>query len=396
MKLRDLRIEYRRNPVGLDVEKPRFSWKLDSDKQGCMQKAYQVQVMDMQTGVSVWDSKKTESDQSVLVEYAGKPLMSETDYQVSVRIWDNQGNEAVIQGVFETGLLHPEKMEAEWITSGFPKGEKACPVFFKDISLKRNIKKARIYATALGLYEIDIDGEKAGSDYFAPGWTSYHHRLQVQTYDVTEMLQKKENVCMQITVADGWYKGPFGFTLRPDIYGDQTAALAELHITYEDGEKEVVKTDIGWKVKTGAIRESQIYFGETIDSTFAASEADARPVQILEQDKQILIGQEGEPVQITCRTQAKELIVTPKGELVLDFGQNMSGFVEVHVSGEAGQGEDGQKIVIYHAETLDRDGNFYPDTLRQATSIDTYICNGKEQSFRPHFTFHGFRYIRLD
>lgn len=396
MKLRDLRIEYRRNPIGLDVEKPRFSWKLDSDKQGCMQKAYQVQVMDMQTGVSVWDSKKTESDQSVLVEYAGKPLMSETDYQVSVRIWDNQGNEAVIQGVFETGLLHPEKMEAEWITSGFPKGEKACPVFFKDISLKRNIKKARIYATALGLYEIEIDGEKAGSDYFAPGWTSYHHRLQVQTYDVTEILQKKENVCMQITVADGWYKGPFGFTLRSDIYGDQTAALAELHITYEDGEKEVVKTDIGWKVKTGAIRESQIYFGETIDSTFAASEADARPVQILEQDKQILIGQEGEPVQITCRTQAKELIVTPKGELVLDFGQNMSGFVEVHVSGEAGQGEDGQKIVIYHAETLDRDGNFYPDTLRQATSIDTYICNGKEQSFRPHFTFHGFRYIRLE
>ncbi len=395
MQVRDIRVEYRKNPIGLDVKKPRFSWKLISEKQNCLQEAYQIRIVETDSGKCVWDTDKVLSDQSVLVEYAGESLQSETAYQVSVHVWDNQVEEAEAVCTFETGLLHPETMEASWITSGFAEEEKACPVFFKDIVLSGKVKKARIYATALGLYQINLDGKKVGEDFFTPGWTSYHHRIQVQTYNVTEMLDE-DSARMEIIVADGWYKGPFGFTLRPNIYGDKTAALAELHITYEDGTKEIVKTDADWKVTTGAIRESQIYFGEIIDSTFAASEKDSKAVQILEQDKSILIGQEGEPVQITCRTEAKELIVTPKGELVLDFGQNMSGFVEVHVPGTAGCGEAGQKIVVYHAEVLDKDGNFYPETLRQATSVDTYICNGEEQIFRPHFTFHGFRYIRLE
>ena len=405
MLLRDVHVEYRKNPIGLDVKSPRFSWKLDTDKQNCLQEAYQIRIVETDRGKCVWNTEKVISDQSVLVEYAGESLQPGTAYQVSVHVWDNQGEEAETECTFETGLLHPETMEADWITSGFAEDKKVCPVFFKDVALNGEVKKARIYATALGLYQIDLDGKKVGEDFFTPGWTSYHHRVQVQTYDVTKMLQSsvsdgkqesEKSVRMEITVADGWYKGPFGFTLRPNIYGDKAAALAELHITYEDGTKEVVKTGADWKVTTGAIRESQIYFGETIDSTFTADETASKPVQILDHDKSVLIGQEGEPVQITCRTEAKELIITPKGELILDFGQNMSGFVEVHVSGTAGCGEAGQKIVVYHAEVLDKDGNFYPETLRQATSVDTYICNGEEQIFRPHFTFHGFRYIRLE
>lgn len=395
MELKKVRVEYRENPIGLDVEKPRFSWVLESDKQNCMQAAYQIQVQGADSRQCVWDSEKTESGQSVLAEYAGKALQPETQYRYLIQVWDSQGEHAEAEGTFETGLLHPEQMAAKWITSGFSEEEKACPVFFKDISLKGPVKKARLYATALGLYEIELNGQKAGDTYFAPGWTSYHHRIQYQSYDVADLLGEI-SVRMQITVADGWYKGPFGFTLRPNIYGDKTAALAELHITYENGEKEIIGTDANWKVTTGPIRESQIYFGETIDSTFTASDTDSKPVQILEQDKGVLVSQDSEPVQITCRTEAKELIVTPKGELVLDFGQNMSGFVEVHVLGTEGAGESGQKITVHHAEVLDKDGNFYPETLRQATSVDTYICNGTEQIFRPHFTFHGFRYIRLE
>lgn len=394
MELKKVRVEYRDNPIGLDVKKPRFSWILDSEKQNCMQTAYHILVLESESQATVWDSGKVESEQSVLIEYAGEELQPETSYKYLVKVWDNQDGVASAGGTFETGLLHPEHMAADWITSGFSEEEKACPVFFKDVTLHGKVAKARIYATALGLYQIDINSHKVGDSFFTPGWTSYHHRVQYQTYDVTELLVA-DAAHLEITVADGWYKGPFGFTLRPNIYGDRTAALAELHITYADGTEEVIGTGADWKVTTGKIRESQIYFGETIDSTFVASEMDTKAVQVLELDKSVLVGQEGEPVQITCRTQAKELIVTPKGELVLDFGQNMSGFVEVRVSGTAGCGEAGQKIVVNHAETLDKDGNFYPETLRQATSVDTYICNGQEQVFRPHFTFHGFRYIRL-
>lgn len=394
MEIKKLRVEYRENPIGLDVKKPRFSWILASEKQNCMQTAYQIQVTESESQAAAWDSGKVESEQSVLVEYAGEELKPEMSYKVLVQVWDNKGESASAAGTFETGLLHPEQMTADWITSGFSAEERACPVFFKDVVLRGKVAKARIYATALGLYQIDLNGHKVGDSFFTPGWTSYHHRVQYQTYDVTDLLAG-DAARMEITVADGWYKGPFGFTLRPNIYGDRTAALAELHITYVDGTKEVVGTGTDWKVTTGKIRESQIYFGETIDSTFTVSEEDAKAVQVLDLDKSVLVSQESEPVQITCRTQAKELIVTPKGELVLDFGQNMSGFVEVRVPGTAGCGEAGQKIVVNHAETLDKDGNFYPDTLRQATSVDTYICNGQEQVFLPHFTFHGFRYIRL-
>lgn len=395
MELRNVRIEYREEPIGLDVKKPRFSWIVESKVPNCVQSAYRIQVMERNAlgkmcGL-VWDSGKVVSSQSVLVEYGGNTLKAETEYEFVICVWDNQENLAEAKGHFETGLLMLEKINAKWITSGFPEEEKACPVFTRKIHPDKEVVRARIYATAMGLYEMALDGKKVGDSYFTPGWTSYHHRLQYQTYDVTKYFNRKEaeEFEWEITVADGWYKGPFGFTLKPDIYGDKTAVLAELHLVYVDGTEEIVKTDETWSVTTGAIRESQIYFGETVDSTFESEER--HPVKILDQEKRNLIGQEGEAVRITMRTDAKKMIVTPKEEVVLDFGQNMSGFVEVHVCGVRGQ-----KIVIHHAETLDKDGNFYPETLRQAVSIDTYICDGTQQIFRPHFTFHGFRYIWIE
>lgn len=194
---------------------------------------------------------------------------------------------------------------------------------------------------------------------------------------------------IEITVGNGWYKGIFGFTCTPNQYGDRVALLAELHVVYEDGTREIIGTDTGWQVTTGVVRYSEIYMGETIDSTFHAKESSAA-VPFTYPMEQIL-AQESEPVRITRRTAAKEVIRTPKGETVLDFGQNMAGIVELTV-----QGKPGQKIVIRHAETLDKDGNFYPETLRQAKSVDTYICDGSRQTFLPHFTFHGFRYICVE
>lgn len=393
MQVTNLRTEYQENPLGLDTARPRFSWKMESDRTGTMQTAYQVQVI--LEGQMVWDSGRQESDQSVLVEYAGPALQAEQIYAYRVIVWDNHGEMAEAGGSFETGLLAGTNFQAEWITHPFAKEETACPIFVKTITLKKpvnqSIKRARIYTTALGVYEIKFDGEKVGDTFFAPGWTNYKKRLQYQTYDVTAFLDQDMSAehTLEIMVGNGWYKGIFGFACTPDHYGSQVALLAELHVTYEDGSREVIATDQGWQVKTGSVRYSEIYMGETIDSTFAGTSLVA--VAPFTYPMENITAQECDPVRITKRTPAKELILTPNGEKVLDFGQNMAGFVELTV-----QGKTGQKIVVRHAETLDRNGNFYSGTLRQAKSVDTYICDGTKQTFLPHFTFHGFRYICVE
>lgn len=392
MRLKDVCVEYRHNPIGLDVRCPRFSWKLDSLESETVQTAYQIRVNSIHalTGEEkeVWNTGKVESDQSVLVAYAGEKLEQETRYRCLLKVWDNHENEAEEQVNFETGIMNAENMNAEWITHSFSEDETACPVFLREFVTERKVKCARLYATALGLYEITLDGKRVGDAYFTPGWTNYRKRLQYQTYDVTEFLEAKEHR-IEITVADGWYKGPYGFIIQSNIYGDRTAALAELHLLYEDGTEERIGTDSEWQVTTGSIRYSEIYMGETIDSTM--KEGIVTRAEAYSYPMENLIGQENEPVRITKRFPVKELIEAPNGDRILDFGQNMAGFVELKV-----HGKPGQKIVVYHAETLDKDGNFYSETLRQAKSVDTYICDGTDQVFHPHFTFHGFRYIRVE
>ncbi|PFO07771.1 alfa-L-rhamnosidase, partial [Bacillus sp. AFS076308] len=250
MILKDLRIEYRKNPIGLDVKKPRFSWKIASEEQNVLQTAYQIIVE--KEGKIVWESGKRKSSSSVLVEYEGIELDACSLYRVQVTAWDNKGNQATVREHFETGLLKGTNFSAEFITHDFPADETACPVFVKEFQVEKEIKKVRVYATALGVYEIKINGEKVGDTFFAPGWTNYKKRLQYQTYQADDMLHKQNKI--EITVGNGWYKGIFGFACTPNHYGDRVAALAEIHITYSDGTKEIIKTDESWKMTTGKIR----------------------------------------------------------------------------------------------------------------------------------------------
>lgn len=386
MRLYDFRTEYRENPIGLTEKAPRFSWKIESDEKDTVQTSYEIKVTD-ENGKLVWDSGKKISDQSVLISYEGEALAGETFYSVEVTVADNHGNVESVEGSFETGIFNQTEFKAQMITSDFPEEETACPVFGKTFAIDKKVKKARLYATAHGVYEVTLNGQTVGDYRMAPGWTSYHNRLQYQIYDVTEQLVEENKIA--ITVGNGWYKGILGFYCQPNQYGTQAGAFAELHVEYEDGSKEVIATDETWAVKTGEIRYSEIYMGETIDTD--APEIKEGKVVVKEFDKAVLTAQENEPVRITEKIVGKELIVTPKGEKLVDFGQIVTGVVEVHA-----KGEKGQKIVIRHAEVLDKDGNFYPETLRQAKSIDTFICNGEEQIFRPHFTFHGFRYISVE
>ncbi|OMG00844.1 alfa-L-rhamnosidase [Paenibacillus sp. FSL R7-0337] len=385
MELNNLRIEYMDNPLGLDIPNPRFSWHLVSSAQGVMQTAYQITVT--KDTEEVWNSGKVEADTSILVEYAGLPLQASSFYQIHVTAWDNQGNQASIAGHFETGLLKGSNFTADWITHTFPDDETAPPVFQKIFTAEKDIQSARLYASSLGVYEISINGNRVGDHYFAPGWTNYKERLQYQTYSLDGLLEQQNKI--EITVGNGWYKGIFGFTCTPNHYGDRVAAIAELHIVYTDGSKEVIVTDESWKVTKGPIRSSEIYMGETYDSCYA--DDTQYEVVPFSYNNERLVAQECEPVRITKRLPAVKLFTTPKGEQVIDFGQILTGFVELQITGR-----EGQVITIRHAEVLDKEGNLYPETLRQAISIDRFICNGKEQVFRPHFTFHGFRYIAVE
>lgn len=275
MRITDLRVEYRKNPLGLDTAKPRFSWKIESEQTDTMQTAYQIQVIS--EGRMIWDPGRCRSDESVLVEYAGAALAAECLYEYRAVVWDNHGEMAEAVGTFETGLLAGTNFKAKWVTHPFSAEETACPVFVKEIALEKKVKRARIYATALGVYEIRLDGKKVGNAFFAPGWTNYKKRLQYQTYDATELFGEKDSGkhVLEITVGNGWYKGILGFTCTPCNYGDKAALLAQLHVTYDDGTEEVFATGDDWRVKTGPVRYSELYMGETIDSTWKSEDAAA-------------------------------------------------------------------------------------------------------------------------
>ncbi len=385
MKIYDFRIEYRKEPTGMSVRIPRFSWKLESEEKNVIQRAYHLQVIC--DGKTAWDSGRTESDRSVLVPYMGEELEEERKYQVKLTVEDNQGNLAESHTYFETGIFDPEQFQAKMITHDFDAEETACPVFYKRFSIKKEVRQAWIYATAHGVYEISMNGNRVGEDYMAPGWTSYNKRLQYQSYDITQYLEEENEV--DVTVGNGWYKGILGFDCKPDRYGDRVEAFAEIHILYADGTRETIATDATWGVRTGEIRYSEIYMGETIDTS--RPKIKVGHVTEVPFDKSVLSPQENEPVRVTQRFEPKKMFTDPAGNRVVDFGQNITGLVEVRV-----KGRKGQKITVRHAETLDKDGVFYPETLRSAKSHDTYILNGEEQTLMPHFTFHGFRYIAVD
>ena len=383
LKLYDLTIEYKHEPLGLDEVQPRFSWKLESDKQDTVQAAYRLALNC--GGKTVWDSDRVESEQSILNEYLGPNLTPRTGYTWTVTVWDNHGETGETASRFETGLLSGSAFEgkAQWITHTLDKTSPVSPVLYKDFVVTGTVKKARLYATALGMYEAQVNGEPVDDTYFHPGWTNYRKRLQYQTYAVTLHSGKNR---VALTLANGWYKGTLGFMPEPNHYGDTTAALAALCITYADGHEEWLGTDESWLCTTGAVQFSEIYDGETQD--FTAAPAELQPVRLFDYGFDTIIGQENEPVRCLQRLPAVKDFTTPKGEKVYDFDQNLTGWVEVEI-----YGEPGQQLTLRHAESLDENGNFYTENLSWAKATDTYVLSGGKQILHPHFTWHGFRYL---
>ena len=250
----------------------------------------------------------------------------------------------------------------------------------------------------MGLYELRLNGKKVGNDLFTPGWTSYKNRIQYQTYDVTTLLTAKNAI--GAIVGDGWYRGNIGIKGQRSYYGDKSALLAQLEINYTDGTRETITTDSNWKATTGPILESDIYNGEHYDARLElngwdhAGYADSKWKSATGYDftKSTLIAPQGVPVQAIQEIKPVKLIKTPKGESVLDMGQNMVGVVRLKVNGNSGD-----KVVVKFAEVLDKAGNFYTDNLRAAKCTDIYILKGGgEEVYQPLFTFHGFRFVKLE
>jgi alpha-L-rhamnosidase len=270
----DLSTEYYSNPVGIDAMNPRFSWKIISKNQNTWQTAWQVQVAagpdQLAEGTLIWDTGRTASPTSVHNSYRGPQLESAKRYYWRARVWDNHGNSSPWSEVafWEMGLLDSGDWLADWIEPELeedPAISNPAPMLRREFETGENIKSARAYVTAHGLYEMHINGRRVGQEYFTPGWTSYHNRLQYQTYDVTELLQPGRNAA-GVILGDGWFRGFIGWGDQRNYYGEKLALLAQIVITYEDGSKQVVVSDGNWKASTGPILKSDIYNGEEYDA----------------------------------------------------------------------------------------------------------------------------------
>lgn len=278
-------------------------------------------------------------------------------------------------------------VQGQWIAAPLQDTD-AVPVFFKSFRAEKRIHRATLTITALGVYEAWLNGSRVGQFVLAPGWTSYAHRLQVQRYDVTAQLKKGNELA--VLVGRGWFSSPIGFSdeLRRAGQSRPRALLAWLCLEDEDGEKTVIGTDESWLCRESAIRKSEIYDGETFDATFVPP----APVhaQVLDYPVDMLIEQEGEEVHEQERVQAQRVFTTPEGDVVVDFGQEITGYVAFSVAAR-----QGDEVLIQHAEVLDKRGNFYNENYRSARAEIRYTCKEGMNVYHPRLTFYGFRMIRL-
>lgn len=402
--------EYKTNPIGIDSPQPRLSWKLSSSNQSVLQTAYQIRVADASGKLKnnkdlVWDSGKIESDKSIHIPYAGPALSSGKRVYWQVMVWDNFNDKSTWSEVayWEMGLLKESDWRASFISAAIDEDLSKpgpSPFLRKEFNVTKPVTSARVYVTSLGLYNLELNGKKVGDELFTPGWTSYNKRLQYQVYDVKEQITPGANA-FGVILGDGWYRGHIGWgENNRNRYGEKLALLLQLELIYQDGSKELVLSDASWKGKTGPILFSDIYNGETFDarqsdknwSTAAFDDAGWKNVKILDHTKNALVASQGEPVKRIQEIRPVKLLITPKGEKVFDLGQNIVGWARLKVNGK-----QGDKVTITFAEVLDKEGNFYTDNLRGAKTTDVYILRGEgEEIYEPHFTFHGFRYVRVD
>lgn len=385
MKISHLKINHLTNPLGFDLANPTISYVV-TEAAGKRQASAQVQVsLKEDFSEMLYDSGECDSIVSTGFELP-IVLSPKTRYYWKVRVTDETGDSAVsdVQW-FETAKTVTGETctwQAKWITPQMEKEVQA--VVWQDIEISKPVARARAYVIGLGLYEFYFNGEKQGDECLLPGFCDYDSWLQYQTYELQPGLGKSR---VELVLGDGWYKGQYGLRKKEENYGDRLAALAEIHVWYEDGTEEVFGTDEHWKARKSRISGSGIYSGETFDMTLDVSETFGTELIELGYDR--LSPRLSPPITVHERLKPVEVIHTPAGETILDMGQNMVGWLEFHCNAPSGT-----KLYFQFGEIL-QDGNFYNENLRTAAAEFTYISDGKERDVRQHFTFYGFRFVKV-
>lgn len=359
--------------------KPNISFSLISDVPGESLRQATIQV-------GKWEKKTTNQINN---RYDGlfRPF---TEYKVTVRAVGTSGEEAETAASFETGRLGTP-WQAKWITdASYDYPEKVSPVpmtFRKDFTVTKKVRRALINSTALGVYELQMNGSKVGEDYFAPGFTSYEHQIQYQTYEVTSMLSASNWITA--VVAGGWAAGSFTYHRKNKISADRQAFLLELRLEYEDGTAEILGTDESWQVtQDGPYRMAEWYDGETYDATVDPERISWKTADVTApRGTPEILAQYGSPVRVKEVRNPVSCSKGPDGELIYDFGQNFAGVVCAKIHGKRGQ-----KVIFHHAEVL-VDGRLFLKSLRTAKAAATYVCLDGEQTYSPRLTYMGFRYV---
>lgn len=398
-----VRFEHLRETLGAGTPSPRMSWTVRTAAEGWRQAAYQVAAY-RTDGQPRGATGRVESDQSVLVPWPFAPLASRESVTVRVQVWGVDGGASGWSAdlPIEAGLLGTDDWLARFVAPDWDEDTtrpQPSPILRREFRARPGVARARLYISALGVYEAEVNGNRVGDHVLAPGWTSYDHRIRYQTFDLTGLLQEGDNAIGAI-LGDGWYRGRLGFNGgRRNIYGDRLALLAQLEIEYEDGSKDFVVTDEAWRAATGPVLASDIYDGETYDarlerpgwSSPGYDDGDWAGVQLLDKDLSILVAPTGPPVRRTDLVEPVAITKSPSGRTLVDFGQNLVGRLRLTVRGEAGQ-----TVTLRHAEVLEN-GELCTRPLRRAQSTDRYTLHGGDlETWEPRFTFHGFRYAEVE
>ncbi len=409
----DLRCEYRCTPLGLDVRRPRLSWKLVDNRRGAAQKAYHVRVASSPEALAgrgeadLWDTGRVASDRSVHVVYDGPRLKSRQRVWWQVRVWDQAGKASPWSepAWWEMGLVRPKDWKAAWIASpepGDPAESTPCPLLRRRFKVGPGLARARLYVTALGVYEMWLNGKRVGDRLLTPGWTDFRSRVQVQTYDVTDLLKKGPNALGAI-LGDGWWSGPLSrrHKKHPPLGGEAPALRAQLELVFEDGKRKRVGTDHRWRVWTnGPVRASDLYDGETYDARreiarwAEAGYSHARwgKAVVVEPAPRALTASAAPPVRRIETLKPVSVTQYGKKRAIVDFGQNRVGWVRLAVPEKTRRGKT---VTLHFAEVLDEDGSLYTENLRKAACTDRFIAGGGKAVWEPRFTTHGFRYVEV-
>ncbi|GGD57003.1 alpha-L-rhamnosidase [Paenibacillus nasutitermitis] len=409
MLIRNLRVEYLHHPAGIDIRQPRLGWLLDSSRRQAAQSAYQVLVASSRERLDedqadMWDSGKVRSDRSHAIRYEGRELQSGCEYVWKVKVWDRQGEESSWSdhSSWSMGLLSRKEWEGKWIGLKSPRqpthAEPKPAIYMRGaFQSHKPIRRAILYAAALGCYELYINGSRI-SDSFAPEWTDYNIRLQYQTFDVTAAISSGENM-LAVLLGHGWYSGYIGM-YGYQRYGKDPRMLLQLNIEYADGSRQSVVSGPDWKASFGPLIATDFHMGEIYDASLEMpgwqavdfDDGDWMAAEKFYDYKGRIVSSLSPPIHPIM--ELAPVSVTPRegGRRIVDMGQNMVGYLRLALRGKAGT-----VVTIRHGEALDASQELYTENLRLSRQIDIYTMKGSEEGevYEPHFTLHGFRYAEI-